>query len=94
MDGFGWMMLLVIGLPVLFAFAAAMQSQGLQSKFANLGVLKGRTKAEIVAAVGEPNSVSALAHGQQILQWTIPGYHIALIFTEDICDGVSHEHAA
>jgi hypothetical protein len=22
------------------------------------------------------------------------GYHVALIFTDDICDGISHEYAA
>lgn len=94
MDGFGWMMVLMVGLPIIFAFGYALQAQGAQSKFKNLGVIKGRTKAEILQAVGPPNSVSAMAHGGEILQWITPGYHIALIFTNDICDGVSHEHAS
>ena len=71
------------------------QGRALQKKFVELGTLKGRTKAEIIAAVGNPQSVSARAGGGTLLQWLATGYHIALIFDADgICQGVSHEFAA
>ena len=59
-----------------------------------MGTLKGRTKDEILAEVGPPNSFSSVGEGKELLQWQQPGYHIALLFTNGICDGVSHEYAA
>lgn len=84
----------IVVLPLIWAVSSAITTSGVKSKFANLGIIAGRTKGEICKAVGPSNSISTLVNGQQILQWTIPGYHIALIFTDEICDGVSHEHSA
>lgn len=68
--------------------------RALQRKFQKLGVLKGQRKSVIFVTVGKPNAVSSLANGRTLCQWQATGFHIALIFDEDICEGVSHEFAA
>jgi len=81
----------VIALPILWAISSAMVTHKLQSKFSNMGTIAGKTKAEILLLVGPPNSISALPEGKELLQWQCPGYHIALRFSEDVCEGVVHE---
>lgn len=67
----------------------------LRQRFVRLGQLQGRSKAEIVAHVGPPNSISVRPQGGSLLQWIVPGYHIALDFgANDVCLGVTHEFAA
>ena len=76
------------------AINAAMQAEsgnGLAQKFVALGTLKGKTEQEIIAAVGEPTARSAIGPEQRLLQWQKTNYHIALKFTGDVCDGVTHE---
>jgi hypothetical protein len=73
------------------------KGRSLQTSFRRLGRIAGRTRREIVQAVGPPNSVSSLAAGKTVLQWMAPGYHIALRFAgnaaDSICEGVTHETA-
>jgi hypothetical protein len=95
MDTYAW----VIGIAIIFVAARAMKvatgsnpGKSLKAKFANIGTLRGRTKDEIIAAVGSPSSVSAIKEGVTLLQWQATGYHIALHFTGDLCNGVTHEH--
>jgi hypothetical protein len=64
---------------------------GLPNKFAELGTLGGRTKDEIVLAVGEPTSVTFNVGDGDLLQWITKNYHIALLFKDDICLGITHE---
>jgi hypothetical protein len=66
----------------------------LQGKFRRMGNMTGMSKAAIIAAVGNPNSVSGLPEGKQLLQWMAPGYHICIRFTQDgTFDGITHEVA-
>jgi hypothetical protein len=65
----------------------------LQKKFETLGQLPGRTKEEIVAVVGQPNSISTLPDGKTLLQWQQSGYHIALQFSDGRCDSITHQHS-
>lgn len=91
--GFVWVL---IGGIALFAIISAMTTapgRSLQSKFVGMGTLSGKSKNQIIAVVGAPNSISALPDGKSLLQWMATGYHIALIFNGDICEGVSHEFA-
>jgi len=84
----------IIGGTILFVIISAMVSapgRSLQNKFVGLGTLVGKSKHEIIAEVGAPNSISSLPNGKTILQWVATGYHIALIFNGDVCEGVSHE---
>ena len=95
MSGMWWF----LGLTLLFIVGGAWQQQwmlsegkALAAKFGALGNLIGKTEAEIIAAVGPPNSRSAMATGQ-LLQWQRTGYHIALIFDDQgQCGGITHEH--
>ena len=68
-------------------------ARDLQRKFQSLGDMRGKTKAEIESVVGPPNSFSALSDGT-LCQWIRTGYHISLIFKDDVCLGVSSEYVA
>ncbi|HYO41728.1 MAG TPA: hypothetical protein VES19_00895, partial [Candidatus Limnocylindrales bacterium] len=46
----------------------------LRKQFVALGSLKGRTRREIVKAVGEPATETALPDGRMLLQWRTTGY--------------------
>ena len=66
--------------------------RALAAKIDSIGTLKGRTKDEIINIAGQPNGVSAMSDGSQLLQWMATGYHIALVFDpHGICQGVSSE---
>ena len=88
-----FILLIVLGLGLYAIIAALVRvpGQNLSAKFVKLGQLKGRTKAEIVAAVGPPSSISVAAGGKTLCQWMATGYHVALLFDGEICEGVTHE---
>ena len=85
----------LIGGLILYAIikvVVRIPAASLNAKFVKLGVLKGKTLAEITAVVGQPNAVSVNAEGITVRQWITPGYHIVLLFDEnDICLGVNSE---
>ena len=58
----------------------------LRRKFEALGELTGKTKQEIVAAVGSPSAISGTADGKTLCQWMKTGFHIALIFNGEVCE--------
>lgn len=70
--------------------SATAAGRELKKRFAELEQLKGKTKREIVAAVGSPSAVSGMADGRTLCQWMKSGFHIALIFDGDVCEGISH----
>lgn len=87
----------IIGGLILYAVISMMvkaPGSSLQSKFVGLGTLKGKSKAEIISVVGPPNSISAAANGRTLSQWLATGYHIALLFDGETCEGVTHEFKA
>lgn len=84
-----WLILLI---PGIASIGYASQARSLRSKFDRLGILKGKSKSMIITAVGAPNSISVVGPNQTLLQWQIAGYHIAILFTGEVCDGISHEH--
>lgn len=49
----------------------------LAGKFTSLGAMTGKTKEEIIAVVGPPNSVSA-GIGYQLLHWSRKSYYIGI----------------
>ena len=84
---------LVAGLFLYALVGAAVSAPGkmTQQKFQSLGVLSGKSEAEIVAVVGPPTARSAV-DGGYLLQWMQSGYHICLTFSpEGVCQGVTHE---
>ncbi len=87
----------LIGGLVLAGVISAMVKQpgrNLNSKFISLGELKGKTKEEITSVVGPPNSISATPEGKTVCQWMATGYHIALLFDGEVCEGITHEFKA
>src|SRR5260221_6900713 len=52
-------------------------------EFRALGDMTGKTSDEIIAAVGNPSSMSSMAHDQTLLQWQETGCHMALLFGPD-----------
>jgi len=62
----------------------------LGNKFRSLGVIRGKHINDIVRVVGSPTSVSWNGD-EQVMQWMATGYHIVLVFQNDICQGVTHE---
>ncbi len=100
MDPFNQMLMFLgplIGGLILYAIInAGVKAPGamLRDKFVRTNPLAGKTKSEIISAVGNPSSVSSIGEGS-LLQWQATGYHIALQFDEnDICTGVTHEFSA
>jgi hypothetical protein len=57
--------------------------------------MSNKTVEEVIAAVGRPTSISAMASGQTLLQWQATGCHMALLFG---VDGrfvkITHQYAA
>ena len=88
---FIWMMLAGAVLFGVIGVAVKAPGNELARKFASAGTLTGKTAQEIVAIVGPPNSVSAIGGGRTLCQWMATGYHVALRFNGDICEGVTHE---
>ena len=78
---------------VLVPYVFRAPGRALRKQFVALGTLKGRTRSEIVKAVGEPGSETTLPDGRTLLQWRATGYHIALVFEKNgRCFGVTHEN--
>jgi hypothetical protein len=66
----------------------------LHARFLALGDMTGMNMGQIVAAVGRPTSISALAHGANLLQWQATGCHMALVFApDDQFVKISHQYA-
>ena len=66
----------------------------LHARFRSLGDMRGMTRAQIVAVVGNPSSISAAASGNQLLQWITTGCRVALLFgPDDKFIAVTHEFA-
>lgn len=89
----------IIGIFVVSGIIFALQQQAvtapgraLHKKFVELGNIQGKTKEEIIAKVGRPTSISAAGPDQTLLQWQATGCHMALLFTGEKCDGITHEH--
>jgi hypothetical protein len=89
---------LIIGgtllLPALWWGAIRLETYMFKQKLYGLGHLVGRSKDEIILAVGVPNSFSTIDGDRDLLQWQRSGYHIALSFKNGICEGATHEFNA
>jgi hypothetical protein len=88
---FCWLvLLLVIGGGTYLLYL--LRHNSLPQRFQRANPLRGKTRGQIIALVGNPNSVSTYDNGKTLLQWIQSGYHIALIFDANgVCEGVQHE---
>jgi urease gamma subunit len=86
-----WLIIvIVISLFGSGSWFVTLQGKELRRKFEALGELKGKTKQEIIAAVGSPSAISGAADGKTLCQWMKTGFHIGLIFDGEVCEGISH----
>jgi hypothetical protein len=84
------LILAVFTILFLSVIVGLLTPYSLQRKFVKLGVLEGRTKDEIIAAVGPPSEISVDGAGRTILKWRSRYFRIALGFDPDgKCSGVS-----
>lgn len=82
--------LLGLILFVLLATGVRQPGRRLERRFQSLGELPGRTRDEIVAAVGQPTGQSIMTGGGLLLRWDVTGYHIAVGFSPDgRCYGIA-----
>ncbi|MEP6791133.1 MAG: hypothetical protein ABI907_07165 [Ramlibacter sp.] len=91
--------LLLLAVAVVFAtlasaWAGAIRSRTLRHKFESLGVIPGRTMAEIVKFVGEPHRRHKISPGREVLEWRRINFRVALSFTADVCDSVDYDSGA
>jgi hypothetical protein len=59
---------------VVVPFVFRAPGRALRKRFIALGTLKGKTRKEIVKAVGEPGTETPLPDGRTLLQWRATGY--------------------
>jgi hypothetical protein len=96
----GWATVIVLGgffvVDIVCMAIFGSPEGNLQKRFVELDNLQGRTRQEIVAAVGDPNSISQAGGGKSLLQWMktsqTGGYRISLLFNAaGICEGITHQ---
>jgi hypothetical protein len=73
---------------LLLALIYASRSARLQHRFRKMGALKGRHIDEIIKFAGNPSNRSRISSSREVLEWRRIGFHIALSFTDGVCDGV------
>jgi hypothetical protein len=88
-------MVVSLSAAIFLVFLAKPSKKSIPETIKSLGDLRGRTKDDLIAALGSPTASSAVAAGQILLQWMPTGYHIALLFDHNgICLGITHEFSA
>ena len=80
----------LVVLSVMVAFICAVRAARLKNRFQKLAPLEGRNLDELIRLAGKPSHRSRTAPNREILEWKRVGFHIALAFTNDICDGIIH----
>jgi hypothetical protein len=58
----------------------------MKRKFARLGLIEGKTKAEITRVAGPPSNVHDEGQGRAWWHWITAGYHMSLLFHGDVCE--------
>ena len=67
-----------------------LKSLRLQNRFKRLGALRGRSLDEIIKFAGKPSHRARLDSQHEVLEWRRVGFHLALRFTDGVCDGVEN----
>lgn len=87
---------LVVGGIVSATMRHPMYEQGceLRDAFLRLGNMRGKAASEIISAVGAPSSISNLANGKRLRQWSAVGYRMAILFdVQDQVERITHQYA-
>lgn len=88
MNLFLTILLYVLATSILLAFIYTLKSLRLQNRFKRLGALRGRSLDEIVKYAGKPSHRARLDSQREVLEWRRVGFHLALRFSDGVCDGV------
>jgi hypothetical protein len=91
-------LIIIVLLPVVGLIVGAIAIGDKKNAFVALGDIRGKTLDDIVAAVGQPNSISAHPDGS-LYQWLGVGggssYHYAILFDRDgKAVGYTHQHVS
>jgi hypothetical protein len=86
-------LLLILGIA-LMAFVGWYGGRQLNARFTALGDVKGLSRAEIIAAVGEPTGLEYTVKGITTLEWHKGRYRAVLGFEGDTCIGAMGQSAA
>ena len=70
----------ILAVLVLTVIVGLLTPYSVQRRFAKLGTLEGRTRDEIIAAVGPPDETSTDNLGQTTMTWHPRYFRIALAF--------------
>jgi hypothetical protein len=81
-------LLYLLAASILLAVIYTLKSLRLQNRFKRLGVLRGRSVDEILKFAGKPSHRARLDSQREVLEWRRVGFHLALRFTDGVCDGV------
>jgi hypothetical protein len=84
------LILYALAATLLVAFILALRSARLQNRFKRLGAVKGRSLDEVIQFAGKPSHRTRMSANREVLEWRRVGFHIALSFTEGVCDGVDY----
>ena len=76
---------------LLVAAILAMRSARLEQRFVKMGTLKGRSLDEIVRIAGKPSHRGRIDARRELLEWRRIRFHLALTFTDGVCDGVAYQ---
>ena len=76
---------------LLAAFVMALRSARLRNRFEQMGVVKGRPIDEVIRLAGKPSHRGRIDEHRELLEWRRINFHIALTFTDGICDGVAYQ---
>ena len=88
------LVLYALAASLLLAFIYTLKSLRLQNRFKRLGALRGRSLDEIVKFAGKPSHRARLDSQHEVLEWRRVGFHLALRFTDGVCDGVENVAAS
>jgi len=79
-----------VAASLLLALVYAAKAIRLRNRFRRLGPLQGRSMDHILEFAGKPNHRVRLAPDREVLEWRRVGFHIAVAFTDGVCDGVTY----
>jgi hypothetical protein len=88
MATFATLLLYALVASLMIAFICAVRGARLKNRFARMNPLQGRGLDEILKLAGKPSHRSRTAPDRELLEWRRVGFHIALAFTNGVCDGI------
>ena len=76
---------------LMLAFILSVRSARLRNRFEKMGRLEGRSLDEVVRLAGKPSHRGRMDAQRELLEWRRISFHVALTFTNGVCDGVAYQ---